>query len=266
MAEQESWQISNDAAEIYENFWVPAMLSQWAPQVADAATIAPGDRVLDVACGTGLVAREAAKRVAAASQVTGLDLNEGMLAVARRIRPEIDWRLGDALELPFDDESYDVVTCQFALMYFPDRLSALNEMLRVLKPTGRLAISVWGPYERATGYVILTEIAERRCGQAAVDLLTDPFVLGNLEKLRSLLNSAGINGAGIELRAGTVTFSTIEQFIDMEVKGTPLGDLIDEAGYKGLLSEAKEKLQHFLGDSGEVVIPMDAYIVTAKKL
>ena len=163
-----------------------------------------------------------------------------------------------------DDVSYDVVTCQFSLMYFPDRLAALQEMMRVLKPGGRLAVAVWGPFERATGYVILTEIAERRCGQAAVDVLTAPFVLGNLDELSGLLSSAGINGANIDLRIGTVTFSTIEQFIDMEVRGTPLGDLIDGAGFQGLLHEAQETLQQFIVDSGEVVIPMDAYIVTAQ--
>ena len=79
-------------------------------------------------------------------------------------------------------------------------------------------------------------------------------------------DAAGINGANIDLRAGTVTFSTIEQFIDMEIKGTPLGDLIDEAGYQGLLSEAEEKLQQFRVDSGKVVIPMDAWIVTTEKV
>ena len=265
MSDQESWQVSDDTAEIYEQFWVPAMLGQWAPQVVDAARIGPDDRVLDIACGTGVVARKAVDRGAAPDQVTGLDLNEGMLAVAQRIHPEIDWRQGDATELPFEDESYDVVTCQFSLMYFPDRLTALREMMRVLRPRGRLAIAVWGPHERATGYAILTEIAERRCGQAAVDILTAPHVLGDRDVLGALLNSAGINQASIDLRAGTVTFSTIEQFIEMEVKGTPLGDMIDETGYQGLLGEAKEKLQHFLVDSGEVVIPMDAYIITAEK-
>lgn len=239
MTERDSWQVSDDAAEIYEQFWVPAMLGQWAPQLADAVKIASGDRVLDVACGTGVVAREAAGRVAAPSQVTGVDINEGMLAVAQRIQPEIDWRQGDATELPFDDENYDVVMCQFSLMYFSDRIAALKEMVRVLKPGGRLAIAVWGPYERATGYVILTEIARSRCGQAAVDILTAPFVLGNFHELSGLLSSAGINGVGIDLRVGTVTFSTIEQFIDMEVKGTPLGDLIDDVGYQGLLNEAQ---------------------------
>jgi ubiquinone/menaquinone biosynthesis C-methylase UbiE len=141
MTEPESWQVSGDAAEVYERCFVPAIFGQWAPMVG-AARVASGNRVLDVGCGTGVLARTAADRVAADSQVTGLDRNVGMLAVARRLRPQIDWRQGDATALPFADASYDVVLSQFALMYFPDRTAALKEMARVLRPGGRLAIAV----------------------------------------------------------------------------------------------------------------------------
>jgi ubiquinone/menaquinone biosynthesis C-methylase UbiE len=144
MTEPEGWQVSGDAAEVYEKCFVPAIFGQWAPQMVDAARVASGDRVLDVGCGTGVLARTAADRVAADSQVTGLDRNAGMLAVARRLRPQIDWRQGDATALPFADASYDVVMSQFALMYFPDRTAALKEMVRVLRLGGRLAIAVWG--------------------------------------------------------------------------------------------------------------------------
>src|SRR3954453_6088840 len=161
MTEQEAWQVSGAAAEVYEKCFVPAIFGQWAPQLADAAKVSSKDRVLDVGCGTGVLARAVAARVAAPDQVTGLDINEGMLTVARRIEPRIDWRHGDATELPFSDDTYDVVMSQFSLMYFPDRIGAVKEMVRVLKPGGRLVVAVWGPYERATSYVILTEIAER---------------------------------------------------------------------------------------------------------
>lgn len=144
MTEHEDWQVSGDAAEVYEQCFVPALFGPWAAHVADAARVASRDRVLDVGCGTGVLARAAADRVTAADQVTGLDRNEGMLAVARRLRPQIDWRQGDATALPFADANYDVVMSQFALMYFPDRIAALKEMVRVLRPEGRLALACGG--------------------------------------------------------------------------------------------------------------------------
>jgi SAM-dependent methyltransferase len=263
MTEQEGWQVSGDAAEVYERCFVPAIFGRWAPQLVDAARVASEDRVLDVGCGTGVLARAAADRVAAEAQVTGLDLNEGMLAVARRLRPQIDWRHGDATKLPFPDGSYDVVVSQFALMYFPDRGAAIKETVRVLRPGGRLAVAVWGPYERATGYVILTEIATRRCGQAAADVLTAPFVLGDEDALRFLFQEAGVDDPAIELRERTIAFPSIEVFVETEVKGSPLEPLLDDESYRGLMQEAKEKLVQFCSEGDEVVMPMDAFVITA---
>ena len=233
--------------------------------MADAGAVADGDRVLDVGCGTGVLARAAADRVTVDEQVTGVDINEGMLAVARRLRPRIDWRRGDATKLPLPDKSYDVVISQFALMYFADRRAALREMMRVLKPGGRLAVAVWGPFERATGYVTLTEIAERRCGRAAADVLTAPFVLGDREELIGIFTAAGADEVVVDLRDGTMTFPTIEVFVETEVKGSPLESLLDDESYRGLLSEADERLQRFLGDDGAVTMPMDAFVITAAK-
>ena len=150
-------------------------------------------------------------------------------------------------------------------MYFPDRTAALTEMLRVLRQGGRLVIAVWGPYERAMGYVVLTEIAQRRCGQAAADVLTAPFVLGNKDKLLDLFKAAGIQHVVAELRHGTVTFPTIEAFVETEVKGSPLETLLDAESYQGLMREAQEKLQQFRAHGGPVVMPMDAFVITAEK-
>jgi ubiquinone/menaquinone biosynthesis C-methylase UbiE len=126
MAEQERWQVSSDAAEVYESCFVPAIFGAWAGPVADAAGIRAGDKVLDVGCGTGVLAREAMGRVGPEGRVVGLDLNAGMLAVAARTEPRIEWRQGDAVSLPFEDASFDVVVSQFALMYFPDRAASLS--------------------------------------------------------------------------------------------------------------------------------------------
>lgn len=264
MKETEGWQVSGDAAEVYEQCFVPAIFGRWAPQMVDTVRVAPGDRVLDVGCGTGVLARTAADRVAAESQITGLDLNAGMLAVARRLRPQIDWHQGDATSLPFTDASYDVVMSQFSLMYFPDRTAALKEMMRVLRPAGRLAVAVWGPYERATGYVLLTEITQRRCGQAAADVLTAPFALGDKNMLIDLCKASGINDAVVTLREGIINYPTIEIFVETEVKGSPLEALLDEESYQGLMQEAQERFQQFC-KGGEVIMPMDAFIITATK-
>ena len=264
MKETEGWQVSGNAAEVYEKYFVPAIFGRWVRQMVDTSQIASGDLVLDVGCGTGVLAREAADHVAEESQITGLDCNAGMLAVARRLRPQINWCQGDATALPFADASYDVVMSQFSLMYFPDQTTALKEMMRVLRSGGRLVVAVWGPYERATGYVILTEIAQRQCGQAAVDVLTAPFALGDKNRLIALCKAASINNAVVTLREGIISYPTIEVFVETEVKGSPLEALLDAESYQGLMQEAQEKLQQFC-QGGEVIMPMDAFIITAEK-
>src|SRR5688500_16775452 len=127
-------QVNSSAAEIYESFFVPALFQEWAGRVADTAHIQLGQRVLDVACGTGVLARAAADRAGAGGSVTGLDINEGMLAVAAQKAPHIDWRQGQAEALPFEDGTFDAVVSQFGLMFFDDRAAAIREMRRVLRP------------------------------------------------------------------------------------------------------------------------------------
>jgi ubiquinone/menaquinone biosynthesis C-methylase UbiE len=118
------------------------LFEEWAPRVCKAAALLPGNKILDVACGTGVLAREAARCVQPGGMVTGLDRNEVMLTVARRVAPGIEWRQGRAEALPFPDGSFDAVVSQFGLMFFEDREGALREMWRVLKPGGRLAVAV----------------------------------------------------------------------------------------------------------------------------
>lgn len=265
MTEAEDWTGLSEDAQLYENNYVPTLFGPWAPRVAAAAGISSGDRVLDVGCGTGVLAREATRHVGSTGRVTGLDLSEGMLSVARLVGPGIDWRQGDAGDLPFEDESFDVVVSQFALMYFPDRPAALREMMRVLVPGGRLAVAVWAPHERATGYVKLAEIAERYAGEEAVKILRKPHVLGDPETLRELFEEAGIQNPAIEIRDGVYTQSSIDFFLDSEVKGSPLNDLFDDESYPPFLEETRAALAAFLTPDGELKIPMDATIVTAQK-
>jgi SAM-dependent methyltransferase len=265
MAEPERWQVSTDAAEVYESCFVPAIFGAWASPVADAAEIRRGDKVLDVGCGTGVLAREALRRVGEEGQVVGLDLNEGMLAVAGRTEPRIEWQRGDAASLPFEDMSFDVVVSQFALMYFPDRVASLREMWRTLAPGRRLAIAAWAPIDHAPGYQMLVEITVRRCGREAADVLAAPFVLGNRVELAKLLADSGISGADVTLHEGSIRFPSVKEFIRIEVKGSPLADMLSDEMMQTLAAESENALAEFVVPSGEIIMPMDAHIVTTLK-
>jgi SAM-dependent methyltransferase len=263
--EPERWQVSTDAAEVYESCFVPAIFGAWASRVADAAGIRRGNRVLDVGCGTGVLAREAVRRVGQEGQVVGLDLNQGMLAVAARTEPKIEWRQGDAASLPFEDASFDVVVSQFALMYFPERVTSLREMWRTLASGGRLAIAAWAPLGRARGYQILVDIATRQCGGEAANVLAAPFVLGDQAELAKLVFDGGISGANVTLLEGSIRFPSVKEFIRIEVEGSPLADLVSDDAMETLAAESERALAEFVAPSGEIVMPMDAHIVTASK-
>jgi ubiquinone/menaquinone biosynthesis C-methylase UbiE len=164
-----------DAANPYEALFVPALFRQWASKVADTAAIHRGQRVLDVACGTGILAREAASRVGAAGHVVALDPNPGMLAVATRLAPGVEWREGVAESLPFPDGSFDAVVSQFGLMFFRDRRQALREMRRVLAGGGRLVVAVWISLDEIPAYASLVTLLEETAGRRAAEALRVPF-------------------------------------------------------------------------------------------
>ena len=125
----------------YERVMVPAVFGPWAKILLDTVALPAGTRVLDVACGTGIVTRLAASQVGSTGRVVGLDINGGMLAVARaQPQPagaQIEWQQGDATRLPFPDAEFGNVLCQQGLQYMPDRPAALREMKRVLASGGR---------------------------------------------------------------------------------------------------------------------------------
>jgi SAM-dependent methyltransferase len=265
MSEQEAWQVADDAAALYERSFVPALFAQSAVLLADAAGIGRGDRVLDVGCGTGIVAREAARRVGPEGRVVGLDLNPRMLEVARRIAPEIEWRQGDAAALPFDDDAFNIVVSQYAMMFFPDPGLALRAMWRVLAPRGRLAVAVCGPMAETSGYFALAKVAKGVCRPEVVDLLRSPFALGDKERLARLVAAAGIGGAEVRTQECPVRFPSIDALVHTEVKASPIREIIDERSFEALLEGARDSLARYCTPSGEVAFSMPAYFVMARK-
>jgi SAM-dependent methyltransferase len=264
-ADLDRGQITRSAAEIYEEFFVPALFAEWAPRVAAAAGIRAGHKVLDVACGTGVLAREAARRVAPGGEVAGLDRNPGMLAVAGRQAPGVAWREGLAEALPYDAGAFDAVVSQFGLMFFDDRERALQEMWRVLRPGGRLAVAVWDGLETTPGYTAMTELLQRLFGERIAAGLRAPFVLGDSDELRSLFAAAGLPEIQIATEAGTARFPSLESWVHTDVRGWTLADLIDDDQYQLLLRTAQAELKRFAGPDGKVAFAAPAHIVSVTK-
>lgn len=260
----ESFQIPIEAAEAYEAAFVPAFFAQWASVLCDAAGVTSGQRVLDVACGTGIVARTAADRVGA-TNVVGVDLNEAMLTVARRVRSEIDWRQGDTAALPFDEASFDIVLCQMALMFFPDRAKALQEMARVAAPGGTVAILVPSSLDAQPAYGPFVDLAARHAGPEARSLLSTYFACGEPRDLTSLFDGAGLAAVTVSSHSGTARFPSVDALVATEVDSTPLGERITPEVRDRITHGARGVLAPFTNADGSLAAPFEVQVVVARR-
>src|SRR5262245_10927557 len=259
------------AAEVYESLFVPAEFQEWAPRVMAAARIKPGQRVLDVACGTGVLTREVAERVGRSGFVAGVDANAGMLAVAgRTARPSeaaaIEWREGTAEALPYDDEHFDAVVCQFGLMFFTQQ-PALREMMRVLVPGGHLTAAVWDTLEHTPAYATLVTLLDRHAGPRAAAALRAPFVLGDRNELAALFARADMPDVDIVTHRGTARFPDVRTMVEAEVRGwlPAAGVVLSEAQLAEIVSDAEQALATYVTADGSVTFDAPAHIVTARK-
>lgn len=263
MNQHEQGQVVSSAAEIYDTFFVPALFIDWPVRVLRAANAQPGDVVLDVACGTGALARVAAEWVGASGSVTGIDINEGMLAVAQQKTPHLTWRQGAAESLPFDDQSFDHVMCQFGLMFFKNPERALAEMMRVLRPGGKLAVAVWDTLENTPGYTAVTQMLTDLFGSEVAQSIETPYSMGDKQQLATLFANAGISDVEIMTLLGEARFDSLEAWLYTDIKGWTLADVIDDADFERLRQAAPSYLGRFVKADGSVSFDAPAHIVTA---
>ena len=212
------WQFLGSVPENYERYLVPSIFAPRAEELVEVAGVRPGQRVLDIACGTGVVARTAARRLGSGSNVTGLDLSAPMLAVARSAAAAdgatIEWREGSALQLPFADQAFDVAFCQQGLQFFPDRPAAMREMYRVLAPGGKLVLSVWREIELSPGFAVLARALTTHVSPKAGALFkSGPFGLGTTEELLDLIADAGFKDISIRASAKVLRFPSSDEFV-----------------------------------------------------
>lgn len=256
-----------EAARAYDGLFVPALFGQWAARVADAAALCAGESALDVACGTGALTREMSGRLGAGAKASGLDANPGMIAVAREHVPGADWRIGVAEELPYADNAFDAVLCQFGLMFFDDRMRAVREMMRVLMPGGRLVVAVWDDIGRNSAFAAEADLLGREAGADAADAVRAPFSIGGKERVPALLTEAGAQEVAAERIDGTARFADVRTMVEAEVRGwLPLaGVVLDEPTIGRVLEAAPQALAPWVTDDGRVEAPLSVVLVRARK-
>jgi ubiquinone/menaquinone biosynthesis C-methylase UbiE len=264
----EQWQIDGSAAELYERYVVGYILAPWTASLVDAARLSPGERVLDVACGTGVVTRIAAERAGPLGSVIGLDLNAGMLAVARSMPAAqgapVQWVQRSALDLGLPDGSIDVVLCQQGLQFFPDRALALREMHRVLRKGGRLALSVWknaGIYNSAVGAAlaecIAQDVADRFCASRNVP---------SVDEIRCLVEGAGF--LDVQLTTGhlEIHLPPPDTFALFHLASTPVASVLAgvDANVRKKIGGLVARQLHEYVDGDGVTYPEESVLVTAR--
>ena len=271
MSGKSGWQLTESGPEAYEQFLVPSIFTPWAERLVEHANLQEGDRVLDVGCGTGIVARRAAAHIGEQGTVIGIDINEEMLEVAKTVAsdltPTVEWRQGDATALPFPDEAFDAIFCQQALQFVDDPAVALREMHRVLAPNGRIAVSVLRSLAFNTGYDKLAKALERHAGAEAGTMMRSPFRGYSREELHALAEDAGFGEPVVTIQISSVRYPSVEEFVRREAASSPLAGLLgslDRDVRETLLEDVEEVLQDYIDDQG-IVIPLDSHVLVSQR-
>jgi ubiquinone/menaquinone biosynthesis C-methylase UbiE len=267
---EEGWQIEGDSAEAYETYLASAF-RPWADDLIARAAVREGERVLDVASGTGIVARQAAPKVGPAGSVTGLDLNAGMLSVARTrsagLHPAIEWRQASALEMPFPADAFDVVFCEQALQFFSDPVAALCEMHRVLAPGGRAAVNVCRPIEYSPAYVAMADALTRYVGAEAGAIMRSPFSRWTVDTFRGLFSDAGFESVRVTIETGALRYPSIQEFLRREAASSPLAaslNALDVQVRTALIRELESTLSDRVDDEG-IACALELYVAVGRK-
>jgi ubiquinone/menaquinone biosynthesis C-methylase UbiE len=262
------YQLEGHAARLYEQGIVPTMSKPLTEMMFEHISLQDGDRVLDIACGTGILARVVAERFRNIASIVGVDLNPGMLEVAREHTPttsiSIEWRQGDACTRPLPDHRFDVVFCQHGLQFIPNQVAALREMKRVLVPGGRLALTVWGeptPYQAA-----LAESLRQHVSEAAATSCLAPFALRDVGIIRNLLDEAGFRTTEMQklvlmrrLPASALDFASQQPYArDVETASKDARAAIE--------NEVKAAEQSYRDDDGGdgFMVPQESHLVLAQ--
>lgn len=270
MSESSRWQLSGNAAEFYERY-SKFMLEPWVPALIEAVDLQPGERVIDVACGTGFVARQAGRRVGASGKVVGIDINVSMLAIAKASTVPgaaltVDWREADVCAMPFPDENFDVALCQQGLQFFPDRLQALQEIRRILVPGGRLGLSVWGSIDENPYFSIVEAAIRRHVSVDAASGLHKPHALADPQEVRSAIKEAGFVHVNVRRAAAYLRTPPAYEFLPGHLSALPMaGEItaLSESARSALIENLCTALSPYENNDG-LRVPGVVNVATAR--
>jgi ubiquinone/menaquinone biosynthesis C-methylase UbiE len=271
ITEVESWQIAGDSPAAYEEYLVPGFFKPWAETLVQLSSPSPGSTILDVACGTGIVARTAAAKTGSDARVIGLDINPQMLNKATEMAEkeglEINWQQGDAGDLPFEENRFDHLFCQQAMQFFPEPQQVLKEMQRVLKPGGALALNILRSIQHNPAYKILADELEEHAGETAGTMMRSPFPDWNQKTIRNMAAEAGFGDILIHLEIISMRYPSPEEFLRREAASSPLAgeiESIDSETRMELINDLNDSLNDYVDDHG-VIFPMETTMVIAHK-
>lgn len=203
MTDIDSWKIAGDSPAEYEEYLVSGLFKLWAEKLIQFSSPPPDSTILDVACGTGIVARSAAFKVVNDARVTGLDISKQMLnkasEMAKKPGLEIEWKQGDASQLPFEDNRFDHLFCQQAKQFFTDPQQVLEEIHRVIKSNGTLALNILRSITHNPAYQMLADCLKEHAGETAGSMMRSPFPYWHQETIRKMVSEAEFEDIQVHL-------------------------------------------------------------------
>lgn len=257
---------AGEPAKNYERYFVPTIGTAWATALLEVAGLSRGERVLDVACGTGVVTRRASELVGPEGNVAGLDVNPAMLAVARSASPtSIEWHESSAESIPCPDASFDVVTCSLGLQFVSDRSAAMREIHRVLAAGGRVTIATVGPTPPV--FEILAQALARHVKPEVAAFMRHVFSLHEHQELRDLAEGAGLRSVSVQSKPLRVMLPPPSEFLWQYVHSTPLAGPVGEIGddERAALERDVTTAWHTFLDGDALRLDVNAVLTTARK-
>lgn len=271
MSTSTQWQLARDAAERYERILVPTILGPAARGLVEWSNLCAGEAVLDVGCGTGAATRFAAEKIGASGRAAGVDVNAGMVDIAKSHPPiegaAIEWFQDSAYQLPFAEGEFDVALCAQTLQFLEDRPRALAEMYRVLKPGGRVAVSLWRDIRENPYFDVLVQAVTHHISAETAMGLRAAFGLTDLNTILTLLSGAGFITPEATVKQLDLDLPILSQFVPQHVSATPMVAGFNAASHEkrqAVIQEVAEKLVAFETRDG-VRIPFRMHLVRAMK-